>query len=725
MSAQIKAARAQMENDEELSLLMQSLRGTNLNDDDNAAEGLELRLVDVQERSGDELPFRYDPVALKTYFQKRPIATLQRSLQVSSAASGFLAKLALDKVQNRTGDPVIQTERASELRDLVTSLGPFFIKIGQALSIRPDILPPKSMAELQKLCDKVPPYDSKVAMQMITDELGAKPEDIFSELTPEPVAAASLGQVYKGRLRSTGELVAVKVQRPFVLGTVSLDLYLIRELGLMLRGVPGLAERTDLVALVDEFAGRFYDELDYRIECENGIRMAKNMASLPKVIIPKCYPEYTSRRVHTAEWVDGEKLAQSKANDVSELVNVGVIAYLTQLLGEGFFHADPHPGNMIRTPDGRLAILDFGLMTQLTDNQKYGMIEAIVHLIRRDYEEIGDDFKNLDFIPENVDVKPIVPALTNVFNAALAGGGAKSINFNDLAADLAEITFQYPFRIPPYFALVIRAIGVLEGLALVGNPDFAIVDEAYPYISQRLLTDESPRLRAALRYMVYGREGVFDAERLIDMLSAFENFDDVKRTAGGVSYGGSHDSTVTSDRASQVSAALGFFFSEEGKFFRQFLLDETVNSIDVLSRNALIRLPELLPGPAGAALQSARMFAPPLVKSLLPELTPKEETTLRSTAALLSFFLNSNSPGNAVPATQGSLQLSVNQATQNAAQLNSFANQYSGAMREFASQVISRLAELYTTRLLRYTFADAKYELPRPSPKQAIASNSQ
>merc|ERR1719161_3077930 len=169
------------------------------------------------------------------------------------------------------------------------------------------------------------------------------------------------------------------------------------------------------------------------------------------------------------------------------------------------------------------------------------MIEAVVHLIRRDYEEIGDDFKNLDFIPEHVDVKPIIPALTNVFDAALAGGGAKNINFNDLAADLAEITFKFPFRIPPYFALVIRAIGVLEGLALVGNPEFAIVDEAYPYISQRLLTDESPRLRAALRYMVYGRDGVFNSERLIDLLEAFDNFNIVSERAGGVTYGMQND----------------------------------------------------------------------------------------------------------------------------------------------------------------------------------------
>ena len=125
---------------------------------------------------------------------------------------------------------------------------------------------------------------------------------------------------------------------------------------------------------------------------------------------------------------------------------------------------------MLRTPDGELVILDFGLMTEITPDQKYGMIEAVVHLINRDYELIGEDFINLDFIPRGTDTSPIVPALARVFDAALAGGGAKSINFQELAADLAEITFLFPFRIPPYFALIIRAISVLEGIALVGNP---------------------------------------------------------------------------------------------------------------------------------------------------------------------------------------------------------------------------------------------------------------
>jgi len=175
-------------------------------------------------------------------------------------------------------------------------------------------------------------------------------------------------------------------------------------------------------------------------------------------------------------------------------------------------------------------------MTEITDDQKYGMVEAIAHLINRDYTEIGQDFKNLDFIPPDVDTRPIVPALTKVFDVALAGGGAKSINFQELAADLAEITFEFPFRIPPYFALVIRAISVLEGIALVGNKDFAIIDEAFPYIARRLLTDKSPRLREALRYMVYGREGEFDAEKLIDLLQALEKFSAVRNDGDGSAF---------------------------------------------------------------------------------------------------------------------------------------------------------------------------------------------
>lgn len=687
-SSMMKDMREQLNENDDARMVMDALRGKNLNDDDSALEGLEMRLVDVGGVDATDpssgLPYEYDAVALQKFFKKRPLTILQRIVQLTSVGGGLAIKLALDNLFGRIkNNPELEIQRAGELRDIITSLGPFYIKIGQALSIRPDILSPRSMVELQKLCDKVPSYDSKVAYGYIEQELGKPVDELFSEITPEPVAAASLGQVYKAKLRSNGDIVAVKVQRPAVLETVSLDLFLAREIGLIVRKFPQISDRIDAVALLDEFAFRFYQELDYNLECENGIRIAEDMKVLPMVVIPRNYPDFTSRRVHVAEWIDGEKLSQSKADDVGALVNLGVITYMTQLLDKGFFHADPHPGNMLRTTDGKLAILDFGLMTEITDNQKYGMVEAIAHLINRDYTEIGQDFINLDFIPEGTDTAPIVPALTTVFDVALAGGGAKSINFQELAADLAVITYEFPFRIPPYFALVIRAISVLEGIALVGNPEFAIIDEAYPYIARRLMTDKSPRLRAALRYMVYGREQQFDADRLIDLLEALEKFKAIRDDGDGSAYkvdgvrgnkviggagdflgsqvvdtserdtdidggrfrvsapnsndssfpdnvGGSNFESQTGEDQETVREGLRFFFSEEGEPFREFLLEETVTVVDASSREATQELIR--------RLGLSNIPTPSFLRALSPEISSNDKRMVEQITKLVQFL---------------------------------------------------------------------------------------
>lgn len=569
MKEEVKRMRAQMEQDEQVSAYMKVLRGQNLNEDQWADDGVTMRLVEFEtgkEGAADALPLVYDPDSISVYWGRRPLAVAQRMAQLLSVTGGFLSSVAGDFILKRSKEKEVQ--RARELREIVTSLGPAYIKLGQALSIRPDLLSPSAMVELQKLCDKVPSFDTNIAMALLEEELGVPPSEIFSELSPAPIAAASLGQVYKGKLRSTGETVAVKVQRPYVLETVTIDLFIIRKLGVALRGIPQIA--TDVVGLVDEWAARFFEELDYVNEGRNATLFAESMAvDLPQVVVPRTYEEYTSRRVLVTQWIDGEKLSQSTASDVGALVNVGVICYLKQLLDTGLFHADPHPGNLIRTPDGRLCVLDFGLMTRITEDQKYGMIEAISHLIHRDYEAITEDFVLLDFIPEGVNLAPILPVLARVFDQALEGGGAKGINFQELAGDLAQITFEYPFRIPPYFALIIRAIGVLEGIALVGDPDFAIVDAAYPYISKRLLTDPSPRLRAALRYTIYGRSGVFDADRFIDVMDAFETFATNSTAGSGNMYlppagsttqgtGSASSSSSSKSSNGSSSTALGF-----------------------------------------------------------------------------------------------------------------------------------------------------------------------
>jgi aarF domain-containing kinase len=248
-----------MEEDEDLKVLMASLRGQNLSDADFAAEGVEMRLVAFDE-DGEGLPIVYEPNLIAEYWGRRPVAVFTRIIQLLSIAGGFLGGVGIDLLTGKSKEN--EVKRAIELRNIMTSLGPAYIKLGQALSIRPDLLSPAAMNELQQLCDKVPSFDSKVAMKQLELELGKPWNEIYAELTPEPIAAASLGQVYRGKLM-TGEEVAVKVQRPGVLETVTVDLYIIRSLGLMLRNFPDITARADIVALLDEWAARFFEELDY------------------------------------------------------------------------------------------------------------------------------------------------------------------------------------------------------------------------------------------------------------------------------------------------------------------------------------------------------------------------------------------------------------------------------------------------------------------------------
>ena len=199
LSEQMRDMRAAMEQDEETAALMQALRGTNINDDDNAASGTTMQVVEMRRGDGadDQLPLTYDSERLAAYFAKRPVAVLTRVLQVASTSGAWVASVAFDAFKGQlTPGSKGEVEAVARLRSVLVSLGPFFIKLGQALSIRPDILSPQAMVQLQQLCDKVPPFDSSIAMATIREDLGcAAVSDIYSEITPEPVAAASLGQV--------------------------------------------------------------------------------------------------------------------------------------------------------------------------------------------------------------------------------------------------------------------------------------------------------------------------------------------------------------------------------------------------------------------------------------------------------------------------------------------------------------------------------------------------
>jgi predicted unusual protein kinase regulating ubiquinone biosynthesis (AarF/ABC1/UbiB family) len=459
---------------------------------------------------------------------------------------------------------------------LLTQLGPAYIKVGQALSTRPDLVPAAYLEELTRLQDQLPPFPNEIAYQFIHEELGDRPDRLYAELSPNPIAAASLGQVYKGKLK-TGETVAVKVQRPGLAAIITLDLYILRGLAAWAKRFISFI-RSDLVAILDEFGERIFEEMDYVQEGRNAEHFAELYGNLTDIYVPKIYWAYTQRRVLTMEWVDGIKLTQpqdiqAKGIDASYLIEVGVQCSLRQLLEHGFFHADPHPGNLLATPQGKLAYLDFGMMSTIKPYQRYGLIEAVVHLVNRDFESLAKDYVKLEFLTPDTDLRPIVPAFANVFGNAL-GASVAELNFKSITDQLSDIMYEYPFRVPAYYALIIRSLLTLEGIAISVDPEFKVLSKAYPYIAKRLLTDSSPELRASLRDLLF-KDGKVRWSRLENLLKNARNSSDYNMNQ-------------------VLEQTLEFLFSERGEFIRDRLVDEVVVGIDSFNRNLLQTLTTVL-----------------------------------------------------------------------------------------------------------------------------------
>ncbi|MEM6752090.1 MAG: AarF/ABC1/UbiB kinase family protein [Cyanobacteria bacterium P01_C01_bin.38] len=529
----------------------------------------------LETTTSEHLGLRYDALGIAAHYRRRPLQVWGRIFTVLAPAIAFAFGVWFD---SKLGKKVkTDRRRAVQLRELLTRLGPAYIKIGQALSTRPDLVPPVYLEEFTQLQDKLPPFPNELAYQFIEEEIGARPEEIYTEMTPDPIAAASLGQVYRGKLRSTGEEVAIKVQRPDLRERITIDLYILRRLAAW--GQKAIKQvRSDLVGILDELGERIFEEMDYVNEGENAERFFELYGHIKDVYIPKIYWEYTNRRVLTMEWINGLKLTQvneiaALGIDARYLVEVGVQCSLRQLLEHGFFHADPHPGNLLATYDGKLAYLDFGMMSEIKPPQRYGLIEAIVHVVNRDFDALASDYVKLDFLTPDVDLTPIIPAFANVF-ADAQGASVADLNIKTITDDLSELMYEYPFRVPPYYALIIRSLVTLEGVAIYIDPNFKVLSEAYPYVSKRLLTDPSPELRASLKDLLF-KDGRFRWNRLENLLKNARNSYDY-------------------DSSDALNQGLEFLASERGAFIRIKLVDELFKGVDALSRNVMHNFTHLL-----------------------------------------------------------------------------------------------------------------------------------
>ncbi len=547
---------------------------------------------------------RYDVKEIAQYYRYRPWLVIQRALNIIWSFGQFIFSLKWDEWRNQTEENKLK--RAAHLRQILTRLGPTFIKVGQALSTRPDLVRKDFLDELIKLQDQLPPFDNAIALSIIEAELGRPVKEIYKEISPKPVAAASLGQVYRATL-PTGEDVAVKVQRPNLLPIIKLDLYLMRWGASWIAPWLPLNLGHDLTLIVDEFGTKLFEEIDYFNEGRNAEKFAHNFRNDLTIKVPQIYWHYSSVHVLTLEWIHGFKLTDTASIraaglDIDSLIHTGVVSGLRQLLEHGFFHADPHPGNLFALPDGRMAYIDFGMMDQLEQYTKETIASSVVYLINKDYSQLAKNFVKLGFLTPDTEITPIIPALEAVMGEAI-GESVRDFNFKTITDHFSELMYDYPFRVPAKFALIIRSLVTQEGLALTLNPNFKIVEVSYPYVARRLLTGESPEMRQHLIEVLF-KDGKFQWQRLENMIAiarSDQNFDLLPTAQLGLQY----------------------LLSDEGKFLRRQLLlalteDDRLHTQEVQRLWNLVK-DDLQPGRLfDVALSALREFSAEGVATILP-----------------------------------------------------------------------------------------------------------
>jgi predicted unusual protein kinase regulating ubiquinone biosynthesis (AarF/ABC1/UbiB family) len=524
----------------------------------------------------------YDPNRDLRWLLLRPWLLFSRLLVVLWQL-GSLALVLV--VQGSSTDSRVQKELGRRILNTLTALGPCFIKVGQALSTRPDLVRRDWLDQLTQLQDNLPPFPHAIALATIERELGAPADQLFEQFPDFPVAAASLGQVYKAQL-SDGHWVAVKVQRPNLPLILRRDLVIIRLLAVLTAPLLPLNLGFGLGDIIDEFGATLFEEIDYRLEANNAERFADLFANQSEVTVPRVERLLSSEHVLTTQWINGTKLQERQALearnlDPAALIRTGVIAGLQQLLEFGYFHADPHPGNLFALSGktgamGHVAYVDFGMMDSISDRDRLTLTSAVVHLINRDFRALAYDFIALGFLNPKADLEPIIPALEEVLGGAL-GENVGSFNFKAITDRFSELMYAYPFRVPARFALIIRAVVSQEGLALRLDPGFKIINVAYPYVARRLLAGDTREMREKLLEVLFDPEGRLRVERLENLLAVVE-----ADQGGGT------------DLLPVAGAGLKLLLGQEGSSLRQRLLltlvrDNRLNTDDLRALVGLLQ----------------------------------------------------------------------------------------------------------------------------------------
>ncbi len=385
--------------------------------------------------------------------------------------------------------------RPERVRQAFEELGPTFMKLGQILATRPDLLPAEYTSEFRKLEDEAPPFDFKSIREQIASELGQELEDIFEDFDRKPLAAASLSQVHRARLK-TGEIVAVKVQRPGIREEIQADFKVLAKVGELFREELVQEMQYDPRKVIRQFSDAVMEELNFMNEGRNIERFRENFADSPDVLAPRVFWDYTCTSVLTMEYVEGAKISKvfledRKGYDRERIAEIGAEAVLKQVLEDGFFHADPHPGNLLIVGREKVCFLDFGRMGYVDEKTSLNILNLLEGIFDKDTDSVSAALTRMGVIDEPSQTESVEPDIQRVL-ARYHGMTLREITTRELVTDLLDLMNRHRLSLPENLTLLLHTLMTIEGVSMELHPDFSMFKQAEPYVRRMAWRRLSP-----------------------------------------------------------------------------------------------------------------------------------------------------------------------------------------------------------------------------------------